>query len=102
MWCIQLGLNRKSTMKKNNIILLLSIIGILISFPPQWYPLSLKISLTSLFGANDYVSLPESKPQEFTIINEAVCPEDLSGWGNKQTIEGIETVSYTHLTLPTN
>ena len=42
------------------------------------------------FGANDYVSLPESKPQEFTIINEAVCPEDLSGWGNKQTIEGIE------------
>ena len=90
MWCIQLRLNRKSTMKKNNIILFLSIIGILISFPPQWYPLSLKISLTSLFGANDYVSLPESKPQEFTITNEAVCPEDLSGWGNKQTIEGIE------------
>ena len=77
-------------MKKNNIILLLSVLGIFISFPSQWYPLSLKISLTSLFGANDYVPLPGSEIQESLKTNEAVCPEDLSGWGNKQTIEGIE------------
>ena len=76
-------------MKKNNIILLLSVLGIFISFPSQWYPLSLKISLTSLFGANDYVPLPGSEVQESLKTNEAVCPEDLSGWGNKQTIEGI-------------
>ena len=77
-------------MKKSNTILLLSIIGILFSFPPQWYPLSIKITLTSWFGANDYVALPKSEPQKPIIDSGTVCPEDISGWRNKQIIEGIE------------
>ena len=48
-------------MIKRKTILIISIIGMIVSFPPQWYPLALKVQMTSWFGASDYNPLPQSK-----------------------------------------
>ena len=61
----------------------------LISYPPQWYPMSLRVTLTQWFGAASFRPLPESvvttKPD-----SDVFCPPDPSGWRSVQTIEGVE------------
>jgi len=63
-------------------------VGIL-SCPPQWYPMPVRLQLTKWFGASGYRALPSSlvapsaKPKPF-------CPPDPSGWRKRQSIEGVE------------
>ena len=76
-------------MIKRKTILIISIIGMIVSFPPQWYPLALKVQLTSWFGASDYNPLPQSKSPVIK-VSEPNCPEDVSGWRNSHTIDGVE------------
>ena len=78
-------------MNKRKTILIISIIGMIASFPPQWYPLPLKVQLTSWFGASDYNPLPPSKSPVIK-VSEPNCPEDVSGWRNSHTIDGIEVL----------
>jgi FtsP/CotA-like multicopper oxidase with cupredoxin domain len=61
----------------------------LLAWPPQWYPISLRLALTSMFGAAGYRALPASRDQAVN-IPEPFCPPDASGWREQQTIEGVE------------
>ncbi|NNE62131.1 MAG: multicopper oxidase domain-containing protein [Woeseia sp.] len=61
----------------------------LIAWPPQWYPHSVRLTLTSIFGAADYRPLPASREQK-TLVPEVFCPPDASGWRAQQTIDGVE------------
>ena len=61
----------------------------LISYPPQWYPLSLRITLTQWFGAASFRPLPESVDATKR-ESEVFCPPDPSGWRSRRDIEGIE------------
>jgi len=69
-------------------ILLAAVALALLAFPPQWYPLSLRLQLTEWFGAPDYRALPPSL--EFAEADaEPFCPPDPAGWREGQTIEGV-------------
>ncbi|MFT5138850.1 MAG: hypothetical protein ACI9H8_000537 [Lysobacterales bacterium] len=71
------------------ILLSVSMLGALISWPPQWYPENLRLSLSGWFGATNFRPLPASvtsKPE----IPEAYCPEDIAGWRLQQEIEGVQ------------
>ncbi len=61
----------------------------LLCFPPQWYPLPLRLQLTTWFGAADYRDLPASLPPGIDNAEE-YCPPDPQGWRDPQTIEGVE------------
>ncbi len=75
-------------MKKRNLFILAVFVGLL-SCPPQWYPMPVRLKLTEWFGASGYRALPPSlitasaKPKPF-------CPADPSGWRKQQTIEAVE------------
>jgi len=61
----------------------------LLSWPPQWYPLSVRVKLTAWFGAAHYRALPSSvvpANPEPTVF----CPPDPSGWRRQQTLEGVD------------
>jgi FtsP/CotA-like multicopper oxidase with cupredoxin domain len=74
--------------KKRNVIFLVTILGMALSYPSQWYPYNVRLVLTSWFGASAYNPLPESKiSQEFS--SELSCPGDPSGWRNEQTIDDV-------------
>jgi len=65
-----------------------ALILLLASYPPQWYPLPVRMKLTELFGAAGFRQLPDSlgaKP----LTPETFCPEDPSGWRRALTIAGI-------------
>ena len=59
-----------------------------VAFPPHWYPLPLRLTLTAWFGAADYRALPSSVDAR-TLQPETFCPADPSGWRAPQTIEGV-------------
>jgi hypothetical protein len=61
----------------------------LLSLPPQWYPLAVRVQLGDWFGAADFRPLPESK-QERIAEAEIFCPPDPSGWRNAVVIEGVQ------------
>jgi hypothetical protein len=61
----------------------------LFSYPPQWYPLSLRVTLTQWFGAASFRPLPESITTT-QLDADVFCPPDASGWRSMQTIEGVE------------
>lgn len=60
----------------------------LLAYPPQWYPYSLRLRLTAMFGANDFRPLPASVDAR-SLDPEPYCPPDPSGWREAQTIEGV-------------
>jgi len=68
---------------------MLAVLIALLSLPPQWYPMPLRLKLTEWFGASGYRALPSSlavpggQPKPF-------CPPDPSGWRKQQLIEGVE------------
>lgn len=68
---------------------LAAIILVLIAYPPQWYPLAVRLKVTQWFGAAPYRPLPGSE-EPATLTPEPYCPEDPSGWRRGQTIEGVE------------
>jgi len=61
----------------------------LLSCPPQWYPMPVRLQLTKWFGASGYrplppsLAVPSTEPKPF-------CPSDPSGWRKSQTIEGVK------------
>jgi hypothetical protein len=60
----------------------------LISCPPQWYPLPIRLKLTEWFGAADFRALPGSVTTD--VSPQVLCPPDPDGWRDQQSIEGIE------------
>lgn len=76
-------------MDKRHWILVFAIVLALVSYPPQWYPLPVRLKLTEWFGAESFRALPESvAPSD--LRPETFCPPDPSGWRQAQTIEGID------------
>jgi hypothetical protein len=74
-------------MKKRWLILFAVLLAAL-SYPPSWYPLTVRVKLTEWFGAADFRPLPESlavadpDPAVF-------CPPDPAGWRQSHLIEGV-------------
>lgn len=66
-----------------------AVLLVIISIPSQWYPMSLRLELTRLFGASSYRPLPESM-HPMPLDAETFCPEDASGWRASQTIDGVD------------
>jgi hypothetical protein len=67
----------------------LALLLAIVSVPPQWYPLPIRLKLTEWFGATGFRALPESVPAPVT-EPEQFCPPDPEGWRNQQSIEGVE------------
>jgi len=59
------------------------------AYPPQWYPLSLRIQLTRFFGAADFHARPASL-EPVTGPVESFCPPDPEGWREERQIEGVD------------
>ncbi len=70
-------------------LFLVTILFALLCFPPQWYPLALRMQLSQWFGADDYRALPEGKTVT-DLKAEIPCPEDLLNWRDAQTIAGVD------------
>jgi len=70
-------------------IFILAVLLALLSCPPQWYPMPIRLQLTQWFGASAYRALPSSLA---TAVNEPeqFCPPDPAHWRDRQTIEGVE------------
>ena len=68
--------------------LLAAILVALVAFPPQWYPRAVRVQLSEWFGASSYRPLPASGIPGSEAL-EAACPQDVSGWRQSQTIEGV-------------
>ena len=78
-------------MKKRKILLftmLVSLVGVILTYPPQWYPNELRLLLSDWFGATAYRDLPDSKAPDQS-EPETYCPEDFAGWRQEQEIEGV-------------
>ena len=65
-----------------------TLFGMFLVYPSQWYPFDMRLTLTSWFGAEHYRALPQS-----TITpnsqSELACPNDPSGWRASQIIDGV-------------
>jgi hypothetical protein len=61
----------------------------IVSFPPQWYPLPVRLKLTEWFGAMGFRPLPESVAPPATMPVE-FCPPDPENWRERHLIEGVE------------
>jgi hypothetical protein len=68
---------------------LIAIVLAVVAYPPQWYPLSVRLQLTAWFGARDYRPLPPTQ-QARVLQPEVFCPEDASGWREAQKIDGVD------------
>lgn len=68
--------------------LLLAVLIALLSCPPNWYPMPVRLKLTEWFGAADYRALPDSLelPPGGSV---PFCPPDAAGWRDAQSIEGV-------------
>lgn len=76
-------------MEKRHWLLAFAIVLALLSYPPQWYPLPVRLKLTEWFGAESFRALPESvAPAD--LQPETFCPPDPSGWREARTIEGVD------------
>ena len=60
-----------------------------LAYPPQWYPLPLRLQLTAWFGDAEFRPLPESTATKAE-TPEPFCPPDPEGWRGHQSIEGVE------------
>jgi hypothetical protein len=61
----------------------------MVSCPPQWYPLPVRLKLTEWFGAAGFRALPESMASPSSMPEE-YCPPDPEDWRKQQLIEGVE------------
>ena len=76
---------------KSHWLLPSAILLALFAWPPQWYPMPVRLQLTRWFGAADFRPLPESI-EPVAASPEVFCPPDPSGWRSAVEIEGV-TVS---------
>lgn len=74
------------------ILLALALVGMLLCYPPAWYPQGLKLWLTSWFGTPSYRSPPHSMDVR-AVDPEPFCPEGAvessAAWRAAQEIEGV-------------
>ena len=70
-------------------VLLASFVIALLCLPSQWYPHPVRMQFAKWFGASGYRSLPASV-QTTAATAEDPCPPGLSGWRDRQTIEGVD------------
>jgi len=70
-------------------LLVAALLLALLSFSPQWYPLSIRLQLTEWIGATDFRALPSSV-EPIATEAEVFCPPDPEGWRDRQSIEGVE------------
>lgn len=75
-------------LSKRRLLIAAVVLGLL-SYPPQWYPLSMRITLTQWFGAASFRPLPDSTVAAVP-EPEIACPPDPSGWRDAVTVEGVE------------
>jgi len=74
------------------LVWVLALLVALLAFPPQWYPLSLRLKLTGWFGAAEFRGLPRSV-EAVAEDPELYCPPDPEAWRNSQAIEGVNIAS---------
>jgi hypothetical protein len=74
--------------RKLLVLALAFLLGALLSYPPQWYPVSLRIQISEWLGASGYRPLPESETPEAE-APEIYCPDDVAGWREHHDIEGV-------------
>ena len=74
---------------KKRWIFLLAVMIALLSCPPQWYPMPIRLKLTEWFGASGYRALPSSL-QSASSDPKPFCPPDPAGWRDQQSIEGVD------------
>jgi hypothetical protein len=67
----------------------LALLLAIVSCPPQWYPMPVRLKLTEWFGASGFRALPESLSTPAS-EPEPFCPPDPEGWRNEQSIEGVD------------
>jgi hypothetical protein len=67
---------------------MLTLLVVLLAFPPQWYPDPVRVKFTEWFGAASFRSLPASIDPR-SLEPEIICPPDPSGWRAEQQIEGV-------------
>ena len=69
-------------------VFIVALLLALLAYPPQWYPMPVRMKLTQWFGAQDFRALPgsvEMAPPDAATF----CPPDPAGWRLQQTIEGV-------------
>jgi hypothetical protein len=72
-----------------NRVFIAALLLALLAYPPQWYPMPVRMKLTEWFGASGFRALPDSL--EVADVNpQPFCPGDPAGWRRAQTIEGVE------------
>ena len=76
---------------RNNWLWAGALIVALFAWPPQWYPMPVRLQLTRWFGAADYRPLPESI-ESADAMPDTFCPPDPAGWRREAEIDGV-TVS---------
>ncbi len=69
-------------------VFIVALLLALLAYPPQWYPMPVRMKLTQWFGAQDFRALPDSV--DMAPLDAATfCPPDPAGWRLQQTIEGV-------------
>ena len=65
-----------------------SILLIVVAYPPQWYPYSLRVQLSKWLGASSYRGFPASR-ENASEQAEPFCIEEHEDWGDAQEIDGV-------------
>ena len=73
---------------RKNWIWLAALLVAVIAWPPQWYPMPVRMQLTQWFGAANFRPLPDSIDSAAT-TPERFCPPDPAGWRNEIEIDGV-------------
>jgi len=61
----------------------------LVAAPPQWYPRAWRAEWATWFGPSAY-SPPPGSLQAGALDAQIACAEDLAGWRDAQTIDGVD------------
>lgn len=65
------------------------LLGALLAFPPQWYPLTWRTSLAGVFGVPGDQGMPHSTATT-PGAGEGFCPDDTGGYRASQVVEGVQ------------
>ena len=69
-------------------VVLVAVVGALLLYPTQWLSKGARLQLAQWLGTQSYRPAPESLANASGEV-EAFCPDDLLGWRDAQTIEGV-------------
>ena len=80
-------MNRTSRIHRGWVVALL--LGALLAFPPQWYPLSWRTGLARVFGVPGDHGMPHSAATTLG-PGEGFCPDDTGAYRASRVVEGVE------------